>query len=173
MTLPLSSENCIDPCVYRINGKWLVWYKDEAHMSKTYAVESNDLKTWKQLGPMVADVGHEAPLVWHWKGAYWMIVDAWKLGLRIYRSEDGLSNWKYNTEILLSPGKRAMDSQQGGHPAILEQGGRAFVIYHVGSGSGSVLQAAELELNAEGKIVCDRDKHAATGSLSGRQSPLP
>ena len=50
--------------------------------------------------------------VWHWKGAYWMIVDAWKLGLRIYRSEDGLSNWTYTTEILLAPGKRALDSQR-------------------------------------------------------------
>ena len=164
MTLPLSSDNCIDPCIYRIGEKWLVWYKDERHGSKTYAAESPDLKTWTMIGPVVTDVSHEAPLVWRWKGAYWMIVDAWANGLRIYRSEDGISNWRYNSTILLAPGKRAKDSVQGGHPYVLEQGDRAIVFYHVhyARGRETVLQAAELEMDAAGKVTCDRDAYAAS-----------
>ena len=162
MTLPLSSDNCIDPCIYRIGDKWLVWYKDEGHGSRTYAAESPDLKNWKLLGPAVADVSHEAPLVWRWKGAYWMIVDAWA-GLRIYRSADGLGNWRYNTTILATPGKRTKDGVQGGHPFVLEQGDHPVVFYHVhfAKGRETVLQAAELDMDAAGKVICNRDKYAA------------
>jgi lysophospholipase L1-like esterase len=162
MTLPLSSENCIDPCIYRIGDKWLVWYKDEGHGSRTYAAESPDLKNWKVTGPAVTDMHHEAPLVWRWKGAYWMIVDAWA-GLRIYRSADGLGNWRYNTTILATPGKRAKDGVQGGHPFVLEQGDRPVAFYHVhfAKDRETVLQAAELDMDAAGKVICNRDKYAA------------
>jgi lysophospholipase L1-like esterase len=161
MALPLSSDNCIDPCIYRIGDKWLVWYKDEGHGSRTYAAESPDLKTWKAIGPAVTDVHHEAPLVWQWKGAYWMIVDAWA-GLRIYGSADGLGNWRYNTTILATPGKRTKDGVQGGHPFVLEQGDHPIVFYHVhfAKGRETVLQAAELDMDAGGKVTCDRDKYA-------------
>jgi predicted GH43/DUF377 family glycosyl hydrolase len=169
MTLPLSSDNCIDPCIYQIGGKWYVWYKDEGHGSKTYCAESPDLKTWKVLGRAVSDVSHEAPLVWHWKGVYWMIVDAWG-GLRIYRSTDGLSNWQYNTTILAAPGKREKDGVKGGHPYVLEQGDRAIVFYHVhyANGTETVLQAAELEMGPAGKVICDRDKYAVARTTLGR-----
>jgi lysophospholipase L1-like esterase len=161
MTLPLSSDNCIDPCIYCIGDKWLVWYKDEGHGSRTYAAESPDLKTWKAIGPAVTDVHHEAPLVWRWEGAYWMIVDAWA-GLRIYRSADGLGNWRYNTTILAAPGKRTKDGVQGGHPFVLEQGDHPVVFYHVhfAKGRETVLQAAELDMDSTGKVICNRDKYA-------------
>ena len=163
MTLPLSSDNCIDPCIYRIGEKWLVWYKDEQHGSKTYAAESPDLKRWKVIGPVITDVPHEAPLVWRWKGAYWMIVDAWAKGLRIYRSADGIADWRYNSTILLAPGKRTKDGVQGAHPYVLEQEDRPIVFYHVHHAKGrkTVLQAAELETDSAGKVICDRDKYAA------------
>lgn len=160
-TLPLTSDNCIDPCIYRIGTKWYVCYKDEKHQSRTHLVESPDMKNWKSLGMVVSDVSHEAPLVWHWKDAYWMIVDAWS-GLRIYRSENGVDGWKYQTTVLKSPGKRLMDGVKGGHPGILVQGERTFVFYHVhySRGTKTVLQVAELEIDKEGKITCDRDRYA-------------
>ncbi len=170
MTLPLSSDNCIDPCIYRVGDKWLVWYKDEGHGSRTYAAESPDLKNWKVIGPAVTDVHHEAPLVWRWKGAYWMIVDAWA-GLRVYHSVVGLGNWKYNTTILATPGKRTKDGVQGGHPYVLEQGDHPVVFYHVhfANGRETVLQAAELDMDAAGKVICNRDKYAAATESSARK----
>lgn len=91
-----------------------------------------------------------------------MIVDAWA-GLRVYRSADGLGNWKYNATILASPGKRTKDGVQGGHPFVLEQGDHPVVFYHVhfAKGRETVLQAAELEMDAAGKVICNRDKYAA------------
>ena len=174
MTLPLSSDNCIDPCIYRIGDKWLVWYKDERHGSHTYAAESPDLKSWKVLGPVITDVSHEAPLVWRWKGAYWMIIDAWA-GLRVYRSADGIGGWRYNATILATPGIRAKDGVKGGHPFVLEQGDHPVVFYHVhfAKGRETVLQAAELELDAAGldaagKVICKRDKYATSQDSSPR-----
>ncbi|MCX6877612.1 MAG: SUMF1/EgtB/PvdO family nonheme iron enzyme [Verrucomicrobia bacterium] len=162
-TLPLSSDNCIDPCVHKIGDQWFVWYKDEGHESKTYAATSPDLQSWKVRGPVITDVPHEAPLVWRWQKAYWLIVDAWDKGLRIYRSDDGIAGWQYNSTILIEPGKRPKDAGRGGHPGILLQGNRVFVFYQVvyAHDRETVLQVAELELDAAGKAVCDRDRHAA------------
>lgn len=169
MTLPLSSDRCIDACVHRVGDRWMLWYKDEAHGSKTHAVSSADFKEWKLEGAVVADVGHEAPLVWRWKGAYWMMVDAWANGLRIYRSADGVGGWQHHGTVLQEPGVREKDGVQGGHPFVLVQGDKAVVFYHVHHARGreTVLQCAELEMGADGRIVCDRDKHRVAAAAGG------
>ena len=47
-TLPLSSDRVIDACVFHLpDGRWRMWYKDEANQSHTYAADSSDLYTWK------------------------------------------------------------------------------------------------------------------------------
>jgi hypothetical protein len=116
-TLPLSSERCIDAGVHRVGDRWYVWYKDEAH-SHTWCAESIDLYNWKVVGEAVADCEHEAPFVWQYAGKYWMIVDAWRLGLRIYESADGRTNWKYNSTV------------QGSHPAVYPIGDRLVFLCH-------------------------------------------
>ena len=161
MTLPLSSENCIDPCIYQIGAMWYVCYKDEVNGHFTHVAESPDLKTWKVRGKVVSDVPHEGPLVWRWKGAYWMIVDA-GARLRIYRSVSGIDAWEYHTTILQTPGKRAKDCVPGYHAGMLVQGERAFVFYsvHYNRDNEAAIQVAELEMDAAGMIVCDRDRYA-------------
>jgi hypothetical protein len=114
-TLPLSSDNCIDPCVHKIGDQWFVWYKDEGHESKTYAATSPDLQSWKVRGPVISDVPHEAPLVWRWQNAYGLIVDAWDKGLRIYRSDDGVAGWQYNSTM--NAGSPLLELRPPFHPA--------------------------------------------------------
>src|SRR5581483_1931301 len=74
-TLPLSSERCIDACVDKVGGKYRCWYKDERHGSHTWMASSDDLSHWTVDGQMVGDVGHEAPLYFHWKDKHWLITD--------------------------------------------------------------------------------------------------
>ncbi len=166
-TLDLSSDRCIDACVYQAGGKWCMLYKDEVHGSHSYLAQSDDLDRWTVVGPAVTDVSHEAPFVWHWHDAYWLIVDSWQRGIRVYRSEDGLTDWQFNTSLLTEPGKREKDGARGGHPGIIMLNGRPIVLYHVHyppmhpvfRTNRTVLQAAELEYH-DGKITCDRDKYA-------------
>lgn len=165
-TLNLSSENCIDPCVWKAGGKWLMLYKDEAHNSHSWMAESRNLNDWKVVGEMVSDCTHEAPFVWNWMGKWFLIVDAWDKGLRIYESKNGIDGWSYNNTILSEPGKRDKDNFRGAHPGILTTADGAYVIYHVhyqppdtkyGS-RRTVLQIAQLELK-DGKVVCERDRY--------------
>ena len=166
-TLDLSSDRCIDAGVYRAADKWCMLYKDEVHGSHSYLAQSDDLYRWKVVGPVVTDVSHEAPFVWQWHGAYWLVVDSWQRGIRVYRSQDGLTDWQYTGSLLREPGKRDKDDAQGGHPGIILLGDRAIILYHVHyppahplhGTNRTVLQAAELEYH-DGKITCDRDKYA-------------
>ncbi len=166
-TLDLSSDRCIDAGIYRAGGTWCMLYKDEVHGSRSYLAQSDDLYRWKVVGPAVTDVNHEAPFVWQWHGAYWLVVDSWQRGIRVYRSQDGLTDWQYTGSLLREPGKRDKDDAQGGHPGVILLGDRAILLYHVHyppahplhGTNRTVLQAAELEYH-DGTITCDRDKHA-------------
>lgn len=116
--IPLSSDRCIDPCVYRVGKTWVMAYKDEAHGARTWLAESEDLNRWKVTGAAIEDLRHEAPFYWKQNGRHFMIVDAWKLQARVYESPDGLSNWAYVTSF------------PAGHPAILQAKGKTFLIHH-------------------------------------------
>jgi hypothetical protein len=163
-TLKLSSERCIDACVDKVGGKYRCWYKDERHGSHTWMASSDDLKDWTVDGQMVGDVGHEAPLYFHWKDNNWLITDAGK-DLRVYQSKDGLGGWTFNAALLHEPGQRDKDNNSGKHPFVLVQGDRAIIYYFVHYGPRDPvyrdrrtdLQMAELKLDANGKVVCDRD----------------
>lgn len=114
--IPLSSDDCIDPCVYRVGKLWLMAYKDKAH---TWLAESRDLYHWKVRGPIIEDIRHEAPFYWKQKGRHFMIVDAWKNGARVYESPDGMINWKYITRFY------------AGHPAVYKIKDKTYLIYHL------------------------------------------
>lgn len=165
--LTLSSDYVIDACVHRMpDGRWRMWYKDEAAGSHTYAADSGDLYRWEPAGPVLTGFGHEGPNVFYWHDCYWMIVDRWR-GQAVYRSKDAVQ-WEYSGMILDAPGRRTDDGTVGLHADVLVQGDRAFIFYftHPDRAEGvdersyafrrSSLQAAELAVR-DGRLVCDRD----------------
>ena len=172
-TLPLSSDRVIDACVFHLpDGRWRMWYKDEANQSHTYAADSSDLYTWKVAGPALTDCPHEGPNVFFWQGSYWMITDPWQ-GLGVYQSADG-DHWQRQANILSGGGQRPDDGTQGHHADVTVQGDRAFIIYFIHpdqdpkrsygfdevapySDKRTSLQVAELEMR-DGSLICDRDK---------------
>lgn len=140
--LPLSSDACIDPCIYKVGKTWQMAYKDEAHGSFTWAAESKDLYNWKVRGPIIQDMRHEAPFYWEQDGRHFIIVDAWKNLSRVYESPDGIDHWEHITIF------------EAGHPAILQNKGKTFLIYHkheVNFPRGTGIFVDELIISEEGK----------------------
>lgn len=172
-TLSLSSDRVIDACVYRLpENYWRMWYKDEANQSHTYAADSNDLYTWKVVGPVITDCPHEGPNVFFWQEHYWMITDTWQ-GLGVYQSTDA-EHWQRQANILKNGGMRPDDGTQGQHADITVQGNRAFIVYFTHperdpkktygfdevapySDKRTSIQVAELSF-CNGILRCDRDK---------------
>ncbi len=171
-SLPLASRRAIDPTVLKIGDTWYLWYKNEAAGSRTFRASSPDLVTWKDDGDANIGRSHEAPFVWHWKGAYWDLQDNGR-ALDAWRSETGLTDWVQNTLLLdqNSPGLRSLDRGTGNHPWIVLQdpaSGKAtpdneqlVLFYFTHDGNKTYMQMAEITLGDDGKLVCDRNKYAA------------
>jgi hypothetical protein len=165
-TCQLSSERVIDPTVYKVGDRWYMVYKDESEGSHTHISTSPDLVNWTtQPGRADPDGSQEAPFVFHWKGAWWLIVDAGR-SLRVYRSETGTGNFVFNATVLgAADGTRPWDNAVGHHPGIVMQGGpdgedQCVIFYFTQRGRPSMIQVAELEIGADGKVVCTRNKYA-------------
>lgn len=168
--IPLSSNRTIDACVQEVApGKWKMWYKDEENQSHSYAAESADLYNWRVLGPEITDCAHEGPNVFRFQGRFWMITDPWD-GLAVYRS-DNCTNWtRQSRNILNTPGSRPDDCGKANHADVVVLGSKAYVFYfclpEVSDFSSSIdwtkknyrcaIQVAELKLNADGELTCDR-----------------
>lgn len=170
--LDLSSEYVIDPDVHRLDdGTWRMWYKDEADNSYIYAADSDDLREWTPTEePVLDDQAQEAPIVFEWRGYYWLLTDSWD-GLSVYRSEDGREWTEQPENLLAGTGSRPGDDYQGGHPDAFVVDDRAFVLYHVhqsaedrryetddGRARQTVLQVAELDVEDDW-LACDRDRY--------------
>lgn len=170
--IPTASNHCIDPSLCRMpDGCWRMWYKDEAHGSETYALESHDLREWKPIkDPGVSKLYGEGPKIFCFAGHYWLIKDP-NSGLDVYRSDD-LEFWTYQGKILEKPGRRNDDASIGKHADVVVCGKRAFILYFTHphgqdfpikdgvmplAARRSSIQAAELEVR-DGRLVCDRDK---------------
>jgi hypothetical protein len=171
-SLPLASRRCIDPTVYNIDGTRYLWYKNEAAGSHTFRASSKDLINWQDDGDAKIGSSHEAPFVWHWKGAYWDLQDNGR-ALDAWRSEDGLSGWTRNALLLdqNSIGQRPLDRGVGHHPWIILQNGpdassppdqqQLVLFYFTHDGKKSYIQMAEITLGSDGKLNCDRNKYLA------------
>jgi hypothetical protein len=172
-TAKLSSDRVIDPTVYNVAGTWYMVYKDEAAGSRTYCSQSTDLDNWTDAKPASPDGHQEAPFVFQWRSKWWLMVDALgNGGLRIYTSPNGTGAWKYSSTILNhADGRRWLDHAVGHHPGIVIQGSgdqqQCLVFYFTQRGPASVIQLAELDLDADGKAVCDRNKYAPAGATAG------
>src|SRR5204863_7017744 len=117
----------------------------------------------------------EAPFVFHWKGGWWMIVDAIRQrGLRIYESDNGIGGWRYVSTVLAAGGEegtRPGDRGQGHHPGIVVERDahgeeQCLLFYFTHQGRQSLIQLAQLELAADGTVKCDRNKYAASGAAA-------
>ncbi|MBD3265947.1 family 43 glycosylhydrolase [bacterium] len=168
-TLKLASNKVIDACVFRLpNGTWRMWYNNEVDRKSIYYADSPDLYTWTDKGKAIGDQPGEGPVIFHWKDAYWMIVDVWH-GLGVYRSTDGETWTRQKENILQKPGTGLDDKVQGQHPDVVVSGDRAFLFYFTHPGRRgpnaredkyeqrrSSIQIVELEYK-DGKITCDRN----------------
>jgi len=166
-TAQLSSNRVIDPTVYRVGDLWYMVYKDETKGSHTYVSQSSDLDNWTnghQAGP---DGSQEAPMTFYWHDKWWLIVDSLGgRGLRIYKSANGIDQWKYITTILgKNDGTRPTDTGVGHHPGIVLQGEddqqKCLVYYFTQRRNVTLMQLAEIEMGPDGVPFCNRNKYAA------------
>ncbi|WP_461172855.1 glycoside hydrolase [Arthrobacter sp. Z1-9] len=92
----LDSPRVIDAAVAVCgDGRYRLWYKDEARGSNTYSAVSDrpqDPSSWVLEGLTIPGRPHEGPKVFQLEGTYWMIVDEWR-GQVIYRSENAAGHW--------------------------------------------------------------------------------
>ncbi|MNW39638.1 Glycosyl hydrolases family 43 [compost metagenome] len=166
--LPLSSNRVIDACVYPLpDGRFRMWYKDEANHSHTYAADSTNLIDWEVVGPVLTHCTHEGPNVFFMGDSYWMIVDEWR-GQGVFRSVDA-EQWERTGLILDQSGTRQDDSGVGLHADVVVQGEEAYIFYFTHPGRSSSheelttygqrrtsIQVAKLKADG-GTLLCDRN----------------
>jgi hypothetical protein len=94
--IDLDSPRVIDAAVALCgDGRYRLWYKDEARGSNTYSAVTDtpwDPSSWVLEGPTIPGRPHEGPKVFRLEGTFWMIVDEWR-GQAVYRSENAAGNW--------------------------------------------------------------------------------
>ena len=92
----LDSPRVIDAAVALCgDGRYRLWYKDEARGSNTYSAVSStpaDPSSWVLEGLTIPGRPHEGPKVFKLEDQFWMIVDEWR-GQAIYHSEDAAGSW--------------------------------------------------------------------------------
>ncbi|MEW1920103.1 glycoside hydrolase [Pseudarthrobacter oxydans] len=94
--IDLDSPRVIDAAVAPCgDGRYRLWYKDEARGSATYSAVSDtprDPSSWTLEGITIPGRPHEGPKVFRLECTYWMIVDEWR-GQAVYRSADASGTW--------------------------------------------------------------------------------
>lgn len=167
----LRSQRVIDATVVRLPaGPWRMWYKDETDDSRIHFADTTDLVTWIPRGRALADApAGEGPKAFHWRGAYWLIVDHWR-GLGVYRNKDAQAyEWRAQAgRLLATPGAARTDRAKGQHADVIVNGDRAFLFYFTHQENEpenardphwrrrSAIQVAELH-ESNGVLSVDRD----------------
>lgn len=175
---PTGLSGYIDASVFRMpDHTWKLWYSKQG---VTYSANSKDLLHWAARDtPVVQSRRHEAPIVFYFDNAYWLVTDPNSdgyVGLDVFRSVDA-THWEFNNTILNTPGVRPDDIDQGRHADIKVVNGKMYIFYFTHPGRvfinekeedpdknrwryrRSSLQVAELELK-NGKMTCNRNKYA-------------
>ncbi|MDB5327404.1 MAG: hypothetical protein JWM57_2973 [Phycisphaerales bacterium] len=170
--IKLSSDRVIDASLMQMpDGTWRMWYNDERDHKSIHCATSPDLKSWTPVGKLDATMpGGEGPKAFHWRGAYWLVVDHWH-GLGVARSEDGI-HWTRQSQLLVAePGMGRDDGVMGNHADVLVNGDRAYLFYFTHPGRHgpdakkdgyeqrrSSIQVVELQIDTDGQLSCDRDQ---------------
>lgn len=173
--LHLSSEKVIDPAVFQLpNGRWRLWYKDEADGSHIHFADSTgreDLSNWTPAGVAVTDRSSEAPKVFWWHGQYWLLTDTYTHGLGVYFSKDA-THWERQADNLLEqPGTQPSDRGVGHHPdVVISNDGRAYLYYFTHLAGPD--RVASLPHSAQRTVMQVTELHEEGGVLSAnRNSP--
>lgn len=166
--VPLASEKVIDASVVKgPDGKWRMFYNNEADKKSIYYAVSPDLNTWQDQGKILGQRG-EGPKVFRWQDKYFLIMDTWQ-GQAVFSSDD-LLHWTAQPErILENPGTGLDDGTPGLHADVVVSGERAYIFYFTHPGKvgadakkdiyntrRSSVQVGELKYK-DGKISCDRN----------------
>ncbi|GAA4768509.1 family 43 glycosylhydrolase [Microbacterium gilvum] len=132
--LALASDRVIDAAVARCpDGRWRLWYKDEAAGSTTAVASSEDLVAWRLDGTAIGGRAHEGPAVFALGGWWWMLVDEWR-GMAVHRSRDAVA-WERQggTDALIldetSGDAGGVPVQIGRHGSVRVDGARAALTY--------------------------------------------
>ena len=125
----LDSDRVIDAAVRRCpDGRWRLWYKDEAAGSITKVAVSDDLTGWSAGGTAIEGRPHEGPFVIDLGGWWWMLTDEWR-GLAVHRSTDAVA-WERQDGLLLDEvGPPESGLQIGRHAMVVVDGEDAAWIY--------------------------------------------
>jgi hypothetical protein len=170
--LTLDSDRVIDAAVTRCpDGRWRLWYKDEAAGSVTKVAASDDLGSWRGEGTAIAGRPHEGPYVFSLGGVWWMLTDEWR-GMAVYRSTDTVS-WERqggpDAVVLGESGPAAEGVQVGRHGMVVVRADAALLYYFThpwwdggeiedadaGLARRSAVHVARLRI-VDGTLVCDR-----------------
>ena len=106
----------------------------------------------------------DGPIIFVWKGYYWLILNAengGNRGLTVWRSHDGSDNWTNEGTILATGGSRPHDKGAVRTGDVVVSGDEAYLFYYVMDdryprGKQSLVQVARLVFN-EGALTCDRN----------------
>ncbi|HKP08854.1 MAG TPA: hypothetical protein VJU58_16515 [Microbacterium sp.] len=126
--IPLASDRVIDAAVARCpDGRWRLWYKDEAADSTTAVAVSDDLESWRPDGTAIGGRPHEGPFVFALEGGWFMLTDEWR-GMAVHRSRDAVS-WERqggaDAVILGESGAPCDGIQIGRHGSVIVRGDEA------------------------------------------------
>ncbi|MDT3316488.1 hypothetical protein Q9S71_06590 [Microbacterium sp. KSW4-11] len=145
--LDLDSDRVIDAGVGRTpDGRWRLWYKDEAADSVTKVAVSDALADWRSEGTAIAGRPHEGPTAFELDGSWWMIVDEWR-GMGVYRSADAVS-WQRQggaDAVILGAGE-VPGSGLGHHGAPVREGDRVWFYFFTHPGVSDDRRSAVLRV---------------------------
>lgn len=131
--IPLASDRVIDAAVARCpDGRWRLWYKDEAAGSTTAVAVSDDLESWSLDGVALDGRPHEGPCVFTLAGAWFLLTDEWR-GMAVHRSADAVT-WERQGDadaVILSEGGPPVDGVQvARHGAVIVTGDDEASLYY-------------------------------------------
>lgn len=159
--LALGSDRVIDAAVARCpDGRWRLWFKDEAADSVTRVAASDDLEAWVLEGTAVGGRPHEGPFVFELEGVWWMLVDEWR-GIAVHRSDDAV-RWTRQGDadaVLLGPdGGGGAPGHPSHHGAAVRDGETLWYYFFTHPGGSdderrSVIMRGRLAV-AEGLLTC-------------------
>lgn len=128
--LALSSDRVIDAAVARTDdGRWRMWWKDEAAGSVTATAVSDDLDSWRAAGVAIGGRAHEGPVAFSLGGWWWMIVDEWR-GMAVHRSPDAVAWTRQGgpDDVVLGAGA-VPGPGFGHHGAVLQHEGATWLYF--------------------------------------------